>query len=413
MEGLTPEERHAIQIATAAAAGAKAAAAARAEAAAKAQAMVAALEAEGLADANAGPATQDAELARALLGVPADAALPATAAWQAPKVTPQEWEKWDSMAKEYGDEDEEDLDGIHGSGADRDMWNEMTGEGSSGWSATKALAHAQAKAAGPSRVGKEKGKGKGKEEGRPPPSKTGDSWELSRFDTGLQLLNEMSPESAKWQYVLHDESRRSFASYLPEAFSQEQCQAFFRQVKAGTDWKQPESPAGVVPRKVAWSTMKGCSCTYRYGAIMAEPQVFQPFMTELLRAVMPICGITSEQDWPDACNLNLYEDGGMFVGWHADNESLFQGMDSDTRTISLSLGHRRQFELTPIWPEENEVGRISTVMLGEGDLLIMEGMTQKHYKHRIPKDSQWYGARLNLTWHWVKKHEPHCIIACL
>lgn len=227
MEGLTPEERHAIQIATAAAAGAKAAAAARAEAAAKAQAMVAALEAEGLADANAGPATQDAELARALLGVPADAALPATAAWQAPKVTPQEWEKWDSMAKEYGDEDEEDLDGIHGSGADRDMWNEMTGEGSSGWSATKALAHAQAKAAGPSRVGKEKGKGKGKEEGRPPPSKTGDSWELSRFDTGLQLLNEMSPESAKWQYVLHDESRRSFASYLPEAFSQEQCQAFF------------------------------------------------------------------------------------------------------------------------------------------------------------------------------------------
>merc|ERR1719507_2108980 len=63
LEGLTPEEKHAIQIATAAAAGAKAAAAARAAAAAKAQAMVAALEAEGLATADAGPAREDDELA--------------------------------------------------------------------------------------------------------------------------------------------------------------------------------------------------------------------------------------------------------------------------------------------------------------------------------------------------------------
>jgi len=43
----------------------------------------------------------------------------------------KEWETWDSWAKEYGGDDgEEDLDGIHGSGAFKDMWNEMAGEGS-------------------------------------------------------------------------------------------------------------------------------------------------------------------------------------------------------------------------------------------------------------------------------------------
>ena len=31
------------------------------------------------------------------------------------------------------------------------------------------------------------------------------------------------------------------------------------------------------------------------------------------------------QDWPDSCNLNLYEDGDHSVGWHSDDEFLFQG----------------------------------------------------------------------------------------
>lgn len=415
LEGLTSEEKHAIQIATAAAAGAKAAAAARAAAAAKAQAMEAALEAEGLATADAGPAREDAELARALLGLPADAVLPL---WEAGKVAPKEWETWDSWAKEFGGDDDEDLDGIHGSGADADMWSEMQGRGKAKLPAVvmanKAMAKSQAKSKGSAIfVGKgDKGMGKGKDEVRPPP-KTGETWEQSRFETGLQLLGDLSPESAKWQYVLHDESRRSFAGYFPQPFSDDQCQDFFQQVKSGIDWMQPECPAGLVPRKVAWSTTKGCSCTYRYGSVMAEPQEFPPFMMKLLRVVMPMCGITSEQDWPDACNLNLYEDGGMFVGWHADSESLFQGSESDTRIISFSLGQRRQFELSPNWPEEHEVGKISTVMLGEGDLLVMEGMTQKHYKHRVPKDSQCSGARINLTWHWVKKHQRQCFISCL
>ena len=34
------------------------------------------------------------------------------------------------------------------------------------------------------------------------------------------------------------------------------------------------------------------------------------------------------QDWPDSCNLNLYESGDHSVGWHSDDEFLFQGTSS-------------------------------------------------------------------------------------
>ena len=40
------------------------------------------------------------------------------------------------------------------------------------------------------------------------------------------------------------------------------------------------------------------------------------------------------------------KDGAMSVGWHADDERLFQGKASDIRIISLSLGCTRRFSRT-------------------------------------------------------------------
>ncbi|CAE7196983.1 Alkbh3 [Symbiodinium necroappetens] len=143
-------------------------------------------------------------------------------------------------------------------------------------------------------------------------------------------------------------------------------------------------------------TKKGCKCTYRYGGIEVEAQEFPPFMIELLRASMNYCGITNERDWPDSCNLNYYEDGGASVGWHADDESLFQGKHQDIRIVSLSFGQSRTFELRRNWPEGDELG-VERIVLSNGDLMTMEGMTQKHFQHRVPKE-RCEGPRINLTW---------------
>ena len=54
----------------------------------------------------------------------------------------------------------------------------------------------------------------------------------------------------------------------------------------------------------------------------------------------------SPEDWPDSCNLNLYTDGGMSVGWHADDEALFDALRGAgpvwEQGISNESGSRRR-----------------------------------------------------------------------
>ncbi|CAJ1346470.1 unnamed protein product, partial [Effrenium voratum] len=47
------------------------------------------------------------------------------------------------------------------------------------------------------------------------PERWGESWEQPREETGLQLIGELAPSNTMWDYILLDESRRSFAGYLP------------------------------------------------------------------------------------------------------------------------------------------------------------------------------------------------------
>ena len=116
---------------------------------------------------------------------------------------------------------------------------------------------------------------------------------------------------------------------------------------------------------------------------------------------MPICGLPTRDLWPNSCNLNLYSDGTMSVGWHADNERLFQATLRDTRIISVSLGATRTFELRLGAPAGRRLSRAAYRMrLSDGDVCTMEGLTQKYYQHRVPPDSS-TGPRINLTWRWI------------
>jgi len=240
------------------------------------------------------------------------------------------------------------------------------------------------------------------------PEKFGDTWEEPRESSGLVLLGDAAPRHLPWIYVLMDESRRSFAGMLKCPFTEDQCAQFMDMVRHGTKWEQPAAPSGrLVPRKTAWMVKKGCTCTYQYGGLDVQAQEFPPFMTKLLQETMPLCGLPSKDDWPDSCNLNLYEDGGMSVGWHSDDERLFQGKFTDIQIISLSFGQTRRFELRANWPEAGE-RRLTKIDLGSGDLMTMEGMTQKHFQHRVPKEGGVEGPRINLTWRWVLKHSPKC-----
>lgn len=235
------------------------------------------------------------------------------------------------------------------------------------------------------------------------------AWEESREKIGLKLLGELAGPlvSKQWQYILSDESRRSYAGLLQKPSELlPHLGEFFQRIKDGTHWKQPEGPMGALPRKTGWMVKSNCTCMYRYGGVEVAPEGFPTWMTDLMKLVMPLCGLLPE-NWPNACNLNLYEDGGMSVGWHSDDERLFQGRFQDCRIISLSLGVERRFEMRLNWPEEKEQG-IRRVRLGNGDILTMEGMTQKHFQHRVPREENVKAPRINLTWRYVLKHDPRC-----
>eukprot|EP00929_Paragymnodinium_shiwhaense_P098772 TRINITY_DN60261_c0_g1_i1.p1 TRINITY_DN60261_c0_g1~~TRINITY_DN60261_c0_g1_i1.p1 ORF type:complete len:638 (-),score=124.24 TRINITY_DN60261_c0_g1_i1:39-1952(-) len=237
--------------------------------------------------------------------------------------------------------------------------------------------------------------------------------EATRQEVGLRLVGDLAKlDGAAWEYPLMDEDRRCFVGYLRPKFSEELLTSFFERVKEGTKWDQPKDPRSgePIPRKTSWMVSGKCSCTYRYGGVDVEPQQFPDWMRDIMKACMPLCGLEDEAKWPNSCNLNLYEGGSMSVGWHADDEKLFQGRYKDCLIISLSLGETRAFELreNDVGDEPEERSRVR-LKLNSGDLCTMEGLTQKHYQHRVPKEKL-SGARINLTWRWVKKHRPDCAL---
>ena len=241
----------------------------------------------------------------------------------------------------------------------------------------------------------------------PAPAKlAGEDWEEHRSKVGLKLIGDMSDESP-WTYFLKDESRRSFAAHLANPFGQQICASWFAKVRVGTKWLQPNSWWGPMPRKTAWMVAKGCTCTYEYGGMEVQPTPYPVWMIELMESVMPHCGLSDLSNMPDSCNLNLYEDGKQMVGWHADDEELFQGKGGDCRIISLSLGAPRRFELELNWPGKEEAIGVSQT-LSDGDICTMEGMTQKHFMHRVPEEEGPVGQRINLTWRWIAKHKDTC-----
>ncbi|CAE8581071.1 unnamed protein product [Polarella glacialis] len=227
--------------------------------------------------------------------------------------------------------------------------------------------------------------------------------EEPRCKTGLVLLGDLcqGPKVARWTYILKDEARRCFAGYLKSPFSKEQCFQFYKTAYDGTSWKRPRD----MPRGTAWMVAKGCTCSYRYGGHEMEPEEYPPWMLEIMRAAMPFFGLEQAAEWPNSCNLNLYDTGGSSVAWHADDEALFNGKFQDARILSLSLGVQRTFELRPNFQSDSKASE--WMNLGDGDLCTMEGMAQKHYEHRVPP-SNVEGPRINLTWRWTVRHTPRC-----
>eukprot|EP00441_Pelagodinium_beii_P018144 CAMPEP_0197660886 /NCGR_PEP_ID=MMETSP1338-20131121/51122_1 /TAXON_ID=43686 ORGANISM="Pelagodinium beii, Strain RCC1491" /NCGR_SAMPLE_ID=MMETSP1338 /ASSEMBLY_ACC=CAM_ASM_000754 /LENGTH=432 /DNA_ID=CAMNT_0043238333 /DNA_START=63 /DNA_END=1361 /DNA_ORIENTATION=+ len=218
--------------------------------------------------------------------------------------------------------------------------------------------------------------------------------ESIRAQETLQLIGEMSPRAWQWEYPVQDEQRRSFAGVNYRAFSEEQCQKWMDTLLREGAWANIPG----VPRKTIWYVSEDCAdCPYRYSGLEYPATVFPPFMQEIREELCKLCGIP-EGDYPNSCNINVYEDHTQEVGWHSDDEVYFQGIAGDTRIISFSLGAARDF----CWRLQGTTQTLGSVALGDGDVMTMEGLFQKHYKHSVPPSNQPAKKRINMTFRWIK-----------
>lgn len=96
----------------------------------------------------------------------------------------------------------------------------------------------------------------------------------------------------------------------------------------------------------------------------------------------------------NSCLINRYENGDQGMGWHSDNEKV---MDHTYGIASLSLGAERRFKF-----KHDKTKKNIDLVLPNGSLLIMQGETQNHWKHSLPKTKKSEDLRINLTFRKFK-----------
>jgi alkylated DNA repair dioxygenase AlkB len=138
----------------------------------------------------------------------------------------------------------------------------------------------------------------------------------------------------------------------------------------------------ITKRKVAWYADHNYSYTYSNTTRHALP-----WTAEMLKLKALVEGLTGTVF--NSCLLNLYHTGEEGMAWHSDDE---KALGKDSTIASLSFGAERKFSLKHRISKETR-----SLMLEPGSLLVMQGTTQTHWLHSLPKSTRVKTPRVNLT----------------
>ena len=170
------------------------------------------------------------------------------------------------------------------------------------------------------------------------------------------------------------------------------CGALRRQFSEELPWQQPlvtvygrQHPT---PRLCCWVADPGCH--YRYSGQSQVISPWTPPLTDLRQLLEAQLGVRF-----NSLLLNRYRSGADRMGWHADDEP---ELDDQAPIASLSLGVGRDLRFRPRRGE----GAAFAVRLDDGDLLVMDPPTQRHWQHGLPARARVLGERINLTFRVVR-----------
>ncbi len=175
--------------------------------------------------------------------------------------------------------------------------------------------------------------------------------------------------------------------YLTRRFyTQTSADAYFQQLHQTLDWQQEQlfiyGRWIAVPRLMAW--YGDPEARYRYSGVDHAPL---PWTTELQRIrvdMQEICACVF-----NSVLANLYRNGRDSMGCHADDE---KELGELPLIASVSFGDTRLLRFRHV-----RLGKIIDIELAHGDLLIMAGSLQQHWRHELPKTRKPKQPRINLT----------------
>ena len=130
--------------------------------------------------------------------------------------------------------------------------------------------------------------------------------------------------------------------------------------------------------------------SYSYSNITMYPKSMTPLLKEIKSKI--------EMVTPTVFNtvlLNLYRDGNDSNGWHSDNE---KELGENPVIASVSLGAKRSFKLK----HRGDKKLNYKIFLYHGSLLLMQGETQHHWLHELPKSKKIMEPRINLTFRVIE-----------
>ncbi len=163
-----------------------------------------------------------------------------------------------------------------------------------------------------------------------------------------------------------------------------------RQLLTTLPWKHDEAVMHgkhiVTARKIVW--VGDARFDYTYSGTTKQAI---PWTQELRELKSRIEGLTETSF--NSCLLNLYHHGGEGMSWHSDDES---ALGKHTTIASLSLGAARKFAFRHKRTKES-----ITLTLEPGSLLLMQGTTQSHWQHSLPKSAGIQMPRINLTFRTI------------
>jgi len=175
--------------------------------------------------------------------------------------------------------------------------------------------------------------------------------------------------------------------YYPTFFPKAEADRLLTRLLETIAWKQDSirmyGKTIPLPRLSAW--YGDDDKPYTYSGITLQPTPWTAELRRIKEQLEAVAGVRFT-----SVLLNRYRDGKDHIGWHTDAE---KELGQNPVIGSVNFGATRRFQLRRL--DDHAVKH--EVELKHGTLLVMQGATQHHWQHQVPKTAAAIGERLNLT----------------